>query len=344
MIVHIGTGKTGSTAIQKYLRSSRKDLIDQNYCYWGLNLEHAPSLEIRDWQKPSGTAILQRMNLEKALVEVRETLEEAIVNTKPDSTIIWSNESIHEMPSLYQPILSDLKKQHTIELAIIAYARSIPSYILSAYKQWGVKHKTNPGGIKTFNAWVRDNKKFLGYSARLKNWEQEFPSEFKLFNYDRIDDVVEHFLGTNDIPHRINVDPSDVRQNSTPNDIALALYALYNNQFAEPVLPARITALIRDYSLPGSHSPIPSLSSIYPSQEAIIEHGDFISKETTAINEMLTRHKQAPFDKKESTIEDKKPGEAELVNGVLSILLALTVQQDDRIKHLESLLSQENRG
>jgi hypothetical protein len=343
MIVHIGTGKTGSTAIQKHLRRSRKDLSNHNYCYWGLNLEYAPILVKREWQQPSGIGVLQKMPVEKALSEVWETLEKAIVNSKPDTTIVWSNESMYEMPSLYQPVLSDLKSKHNFELKIVAYARSIPSYILSAYKQWGVKHKTNPGGVKAFNAWIRDNRKFLGYSARLKNWEQSFPSEFSIFNYDRIDNVVNHFLMISDIPQEMRSDVSDERQNTTPNDIVLALYALYNNQFAEPSLPARITTLIKDYRLLGNQPPIPSLSSLYPSQEALSEHAEFIANETKAINELLTRHKQAPFDVNVPAIEAKKLNESELVIGVLSILVALNVQQDDRIKHLENLLKSEKR-
>lgn len=344
LIVHIGTGKTGSTAIQKCLRLQRPQLNDQGFYYWGLNLEHAPSRRRRDWQQPGGIAQLQKMSKEEATSELTIVLEESLSEVQEGSTIIWSNESIYEMPDVYQPVFKAAQANHDVTIILIAYARSMPSFILSAYKQWGVKHKTYPGPVKSFRGWVAANKNFLAYSRKLLEWDKAFPGQFKIYNYDSLDDVVEHFTAHSLIPVDASQLKEAARQNESPDDILLAIYALHNSRFPDPVLPSRIAQLLAEGGLAAGINQIGNLAKIYPSKQDLDEETAFINEETQCLNQILQRQNQPLFNEYDSSEDIASINQAQMVSGVMSILLALIIQQDDRIKQLESSVALQGKG
>lgn len=338
-ILHIGTGKTGSTAIQNYLRKSRKFLLEKNHCYWGLNLEYAPSAEKYEWQRPGGTAVLQRMHLDKAISELTDAFDTSLVNSEPTSTVIMSNESIYEMITLYKPILESLRLKYNLDLKIIAYARSIPSYIVSAYKQWGVKHKTYQGAVKPFDEWVQEQKTFLSYPSLLGLWQQSFANELIVYNYDPIHNVIDHFIDENNIPGcSISAPSLKSKNNSSPGNVELALYALYNNQFSGSVLPTRMKEFLGDYNIQDLQPKMAKLSSLFPSIESLSSLSQFIYEQTSAINAILSCYEQPLFQNADLGHYEARPSESEITNSILSILLKIIVQQDDKIKKLEYLL------
>lgn len=339
LLIHIGTGKTGSTAIQKSLSVQRNDLLNQGIFYWGLNLEYAPTSKKREWQQSAGISLLQKMNPENSISELNEVLEEAIANTPDSSKIIWSNESIYEMSSVFQPVIRDLAMKHDLALHLIAYARNMPSYILSAYKQWGVKHKTNRGGIQPFSTWLQQMKRFLSYPTYLDSWDKAFSDELYVFNYDSIEDVVSHFFLQSGLPAQATSAKSG-RQYSTPDDLFLAIYALHNNRFSDSVLPTRVSKLLSENQLLGDNFILPSLSSLYPTIKDLKDESSFISEQTDLVNNILSRHNQPPLSMDLAEAPVSQSDESSLVTGILSILLALIIQQDNRIKHLE----QSNRS
>lgn len=341
MIIHIGTGKTGSTAIQKHFRVHRTELVKHGCFYWGLNLEHAPTKKKRDWQKPGGVGLLQRMGIDEASEQLSNALTEAIQLMPENCTIIWSNESIYEMPLVYQPVIKSALSRETINISMAAYARSILSFMLSAYKQWGIKHKTNQGPIKPFKNWVDASKRFLAYPTRLKQWDEEFPACLKVFNYDQVDDVVSHFLKNYNLPLQGLDGGATQRQYSTPDDIILAIHALYNNQFNGPVLPNKISGLITKNQLATLDFKHIPLSSIYPAREEIDQYNTFIHEQTSEINKILLRNDQPKLNESLDSINPTKPAEDQIVTGLLSALLGIIVNQDERISQLEKLVQSQ---
>lgn len=344
IILHIGTGKTGSTAVQKYFLRRRTELAKRKYHYWGLNLEHAPTKNKRNWQQPGGIGQLQEMTADKATDELNQVLEEALTEIDDDSTVIWSNESIYEMPSVYQPVIRNLLTNHNADITLVVYVRSMPGFMLSAYKQWGVKHKTNPGPIKSFREWISSSKSFLAYSDKLAKWEEAFQDVLNIYNYDALDDVVEHFVRQQHLAPEDLKPAGNGRQNTTPDDVLLAVYALHNNTSADPVLPNRITRLLSENGLTSQLPRLSNLSSIFPSQEALDEQRDFIIDETVKINRILRKHNQPDLPMTVEGINIKIPSESQITNGVLSILLELVIRQDDRIKELEGRRQQQGKG
>ncbi len=334
IIVHIGTGKTGSTAIQRHLSSRKVSLPELNVSFWGLNLEHCTTKTKYSWQQPSGIGLLQRMSEAKAKEELAVVLEEAL--SENADLAIWSNESIYERPGVYVPLLRGLIDRGLCSITIIAYVRSIRGYIHSAYKQWGIKHKTYSGEILGFTDWIKTNVEFLSYGSKLAHWDQAFSTDLQVYNYDVVGDVLHHFMSL--IPHCKSIVPqkSDNRENASPSEIQLALYALYNNQFAEPVLPHAITSLLRRYKLDHDRFEVTPLSSLYPSANEIESAQVLLEDQADIVNRILERNGQPALLAKQEISGINAASESDISRGVLSLLTNIVVQQELRINHLET--------
>lgn len=336
LFLHIGTGKTGSTSIQKYLRSARHNLEKNQYYYWGLNLEHAPTKARRTWQRPNGITIIQKMPTKQAIDEITQAVSEALSNTPRDSSIIWSNESICEMSTLFHPAISSILEREEVSLSIICYVREFVDYIVSAYKQWGIKHKTNKGRIMSFDDWVTSNQKFLSYPSHVELYDKAFPSCLNLFNYDNIDDVVSHFLKICHLPLDVMTTESR-KQNTSPKDHSLLVYALCNDLFDEPMLPEMAARLLssRNKMRNLELDPI-DIDSIFPSSHDIKRHSEFSSAQISIINQILARHGEPLFTNPSKCQSTTRPDPNSLIFGTMSVLIALLLEQEQRLAFLEN--------
>ncbi len=336
LFVHIGTGKTGSTAIQNYLLKNRNTFAARGVHYWGINLENAPTSHRFSWQEKTGGGILQYMDVPQAKIEMGQALSEAIAALGPQDIAIWCNESIHERPDIYIPLLQPYQHGDVVNVQLFAYARNIGDYALSAYKQWGVKHKTNSGPVLDFPQWVDLWRLNLSYGNKLRHWDQAFPSIFNIVNYDVVADVTRDFISR--VPRCEDLLPSQGsdRVYSSPADAPFALYALYNTQFSEPVLPATIESLLIRYGLINFDCKVDSLSQFYPSSEDLKGAVELLESDATLVNSMLERHKQPPLVCKNYDASRRSVSEQSIQSGVLSLLLRIIVEQEQRINALEA--------
>ena len=101
LVVHIGIGKAGSTAIQTHLLRNRDQLKQAKLRYWGLNLEHTKGKKPFAWQIPGGIGILQKMSPPQAREQLKSALLEAVETIPEGHQAIWSNESIYEHQDVY---------------------------------------------------------------------------------------------------------------------------------------------------------------------------------------------------------------------------------------------------
>lgn len=335
LVVHIGTGKTGSTAIQGYLKRRKDDFVAKGVQYWGLNLEHSATEQRYCWQQPSGIGLLQRMSAELAKEELSNTLEEALSQLEAGGVAIWSNESIYEMPNVYIPILQEIASKGKCKIIPIAYARNMRSYIISAYKQWGIKHKTYPGRILGFADWVKANHDFLSYGKKLNEWDQAFSGMARIFNYDSIGDVLLHFV--TQLPNCESLVPQcgEGKENTTPDWHQLAFHALYSNQFSEPVLPDKISSLLRRYNLDTKQFQMVSFSSLCPSANELEFAELLLQDDIIAINQIMENHGQDPLHFRQDQGSNNSPTEQEVTRGILSLLLGIIIHQEERIDGLE---------
>lgn len=336
LVVHIGTGKTGSTAIQSYFRRNKLECEKAKIDYWGLNLEYAPIMQQYEWRKPDGTAILQRMPESQASQEVTHALMEALKSTDKDSLIIWSNESIYEKPSIFIPAIQSCARQLQLQVKIVAYARNLRSYVRSAYAQWGVKHKTYQGRIKSFKEWGNESIAFLSYGIKLERWNMEFNGSFALVNYDSIDDVVDDFKQRIGLPVEQLDTQRSKREYSSPSDIHLALYALYNNTYNNPVLPSDITRLLRQNNCDSGDYAFGDLTRIFPKDDDLNEITRQLQNQQDLLNAILAGQNQPQLQSFDWETDRQQPDRSSIVEGVIALLLRIIVKQNERISTLEN--------
>lgn len=340
LLVHIGTGKTGSTAIQRALNSAASALQEQGIHYWGLNLEGCHKVnQTYQWQKESGTPVLQQLSVTEAKQQLRKALDLTLASLNDNELAIWSNESIAERPDAYIPAIKEASEAASVNLTIVCYVRSHRSFANSAYKQWGIKHKTYQGRILSFQDWVRSRISFLSYGRQVAMWDATFGNRMRLFNYDAITDVVEHFSGLIPTPKPLEL-PSQ-RANKSPGEALLALFALYNNQNNSPVGPTAIQDLQQRYQLIKSNHKIIDLADLFPSSERLSEAEELLKEDSDLVNRLLRQHGQPELNAKAGSDKAERLTTDSIQSSLLSMLLKMLITQDERIQLLEQQLKNQ---
>jgi len=341
--IHIGTGKAGSTAIQNFCSSHTAKLRELGVHYWGLNLEGCNAPDSLTWQCPTGTAMLQKLPNQQAAEQLQQALTKAVEQLPEGATALWSNESIYERPAVYIPLLKAIAARPDVELLVIAYARNHTGYVASAYKQWGIKHKTYRGKLLGFRDWFTSRQEFLSYGKRLALWDSAFADRFRLANYNSSGDVVAHISQFLPAAAAALHKSADLQVNASPPDKLLALYALYNSQFDDPVSPQAFQALrqrvpqLRQFK----ERPFPPLQQLYPSAAELRQAQELLAEDAALVNTMLRRHGQPPLPDGNGAAAQTppQPNTQELGTALLQQLMAVVVAQDQRISELQKQLA-----
>ena len=188
LILHIGTGKTGSTSIQATLKNNVCYLETHGIFYVGYMFDLL-SDKSYSWQRRSGTETFNRLPEAQRHHELSETLKQAKIeaHSKGCTKLLWSNEALCNMPH----VASIIKAVWADQVEIIAYVRRHDDYAVSAYKQWALKHKIHEGELLSFEEFTH---RFpLTYYDRLAVWNNE-AWQFNIFNYHLNKNIVECFF------------------------------------------------------------------------------------------------------------------------------------------------------
>ncbi|SEG55012.1 hypothetical protein [Marinobacterium lutimaris] len=291
LIIHVGMGKTGSSSIQKTLRVARPTLEQHGIKYLGLMLEHL-SLPVAqyDWHVVDGWERYTCMDRAQANRELAHVLQYAADKLPPDlHTLIWSNESLFDCIENVEPALNALRDRYDIQ--IIGYIRRPDSWILSAYLQWGIKHKINSGPIQPFRNWVR--RKPYVVTPKLEGWSS-FADEACFYNFDDIQDVSAHFvanvlsLKTGDIP--------SLRENDTPPPAAMALFAYHNSMAEGAILPDELEPLLKEAGLYEKMQKSQPYNKLLPVESDVASYVEQCQGEVDKINKIFEASGQARFD------------------------------------------------
>lgn len=163
IIVHVGAGKTGSSAIQSFLNLNVSKLRREGIVVPDNDLGLAGpgwGNHVRIFKEWTGSPAEGQQKLERAVEKIFKEAGDA-------STILLSAENLashHAAPSLFQ----NLQKDHAIE--VVLYIRRQDDFILSAWQQWNVKVQDD------FLAWLLLNVDRLGnWKTCLQNWEVVIP-------------------------------------------------------------------------------------------------------------------------------------------------------------------------
>lgn len=360
LIIHIGTGKTGSTAIQAALGRHAEELRAHHMFYWGLNLERAAPAPLFAWQTQYGIGILQRTKPDEARKQLNEALRAAIEGLPEDGVVIWSNESIYERPQVYLPVIKSLSADYVLDLKVVCFARNHRAYIDSAYKQWGIKHKTYRGPIQSFEGWTQRNVDFLSYGRKISTWDSQLQERFQLINYDSIGDVLQCFLALLPAQASAIVATSGRRSNPSPNRSLLTFFALFNNQSPHPVPPREAEEIIRRYHLQDSNHQLIDLSDLHPDAQLLDAAEALLSEDIARMNSLMSKHHQPLLAAREQGAtdgsaqnhrddnqnvqqegqQDSPEKDRQDYGSLLSMLLTIILEQGKSIAHLEQALAE----
>lgn len=288
LVVHVGPGKTGSTAIQSSLQRARARLADQGVSYLGHMMEHAPRRQY-EWQRPGGFDAFSRLPTQRAMREFEAVLVDSIGHSSASGrhTCVISNESWLRRGGLVRQVIEKVRTREALDVVVVAYARNHARLVSSGYVQWGLLHKTYKGGIRDFRAWVggRD----LSLHPSIEAWASTFGPEFKLRNYDAATDVVSDFMHASGLDE-IQLD--SVRAYETPSVNEIALRALFNDMHEEAVAPSRFSRLFDAAKLDFERPVGRWLQEQLPDKAALDDLVGALSEDRERINRILRQSGQ----------------------------------------------------
>ena len=327
VVVHIGDGKTGTSAIQRVLRDHSAQLAAQATSYLGLMLERAPVRKYR-WQHPGRIESFHRLPRSQATTELADVLAASVAEAARTGIrrLVWSNETLLGRGAATIDALRSLPPGSPA-VTVVAYVRRPDRWARSAYLQWGLKHKSYPGPIRGFAEWSAKRK--IELAPKLQAWRDAFGSRVQVRNFDATPDVTRDFLDA------IGLDASaysSVRRNTPLVPAELALRAAFNNRIGGNVPPRRFTELLGsehvDFSLPlGSW-----MRALLPDAAALDAIRARCEDDTREVNEILRGGGQPPFDDAPQEV-DPFPLDGD---AVMAALLQLIAVQAERLEALEA--------
>ena len=332
LIVHIGTGKAGSTSIQQTLNQQQALLNEHKVMYCGLMFEHARSLF--PWQRIDGWVHFSKLNKAIAQKQLREVLLTTIaeLTKRGFHTAIWSNETIFINSEVVIATLEEIA-QMGADIAAIAYIRRHDAWARSAYLQWGIRHKTYRGKVKSFKDWYADNP--VEFGENLKPWLNQPWLEMSVRNFDACDDVVADFLQCVEL-ESVGIEP--VRSHSTPSPVSLALWSLFNSQFEGVVSPVELNALLGNSGVLSTSFVDCDFNSLIPTLELLEEVKEESAADRQFLNDVFEASNQPEISTSSLKNKDMQVTDRQIHAALLMIVRYQTQcinQLNSRLKKLE---------
>ena len=245
IVLHVGTGRTGTSTIQAFLEKNRKCLLDRGFSYVG------PDSLL---SYPQDDSFLDKGCLARGLQEIGRRRE----NDQADN-LIWSRESL----SPYS-FVRDLERLRMIEQGlpaahrrVVIYLRRQDEFYRSAYLQWTIKHKTCFGPTPRFDQWfswppdlssdgLRDAD--LDYHALVEPWAEVFGAEnvvVRVLEKNQLvdGDLLRDFCLASELP-AVDCDFDIPKANVSYNMELHDMLGMYNSVFEEPTYSADMVAFL----------------------------------------------------------------------------------------------------
>ena len=323
LIVHIGAGKTGSTAIQFSLkRAGAETLAGQGTTYAGLMLENLPGGLAHDWCEPGeARKFFQARETGRTDEEVYQFLTATLKRLKAQGQrqLVWSNEAFLVQNARIIPILQRLARDG-VPLRVIAYVRRHDARARSAYVEFGIKSKRYNGDLKTFGEWADSSP--VTYGDNLATWQAAFPDALRLYNFDAAGDVSAHFcdqIGLKDI--------ASVRANESPSRAELAAWSVFNGESRAPTWANDFRRLARPWKLDRQETrPVPPLEELMPDADDLRALQARCADDLEAVNAILSRQGQPLLEFGEPRARDESASSWEMDRELLRMVFSLQRQ------------------
>lgn len=290
LIVHIGAGKTGSTAIQFSLREAATGpaLARQGAGYVGLMLERVPGARRHDWcAEGAPQKFFQARDRAQTDAEVYQVIRGELerLAARGINRVIWSNEAFLVQNQRIIPILQRLAADG-VPIRVVAYVRRHDARARSAYVEFGLKSKRNEGGLRPFADWARDHA--IRYADNLALWQAAFPGALRLYNFDAVGDVGAHFCAAVGLEGIVSV-----RANESPSDPLLAAWAVYNGSRPEPTWANDFRRVAQPLKIQNPATPpVPPLEALMPGDADLAALRDSCRGDLEAVNAILSAQGQ----------------------------------------------------
>jgi len=243
--VHIGSHKTGTTALQSFFSLNRDILKKNGYLYPGIwKAHHSIVRELRDMNHVNHDAF-QRSKLRKILNEIENTRCQ---------TIVISSEAFFQFGCGIQ-----LKKKieqvlgNSVDIKILCYCRRQDHLLQSVYQQIIKSPSKNPQKMP-ISAFVMDTNylKKWDYFQKLKEWEEVFGREaiiIRVYEKNQFyqNDLVRDFLHTIGLEFTSSYQiPTEKQSNIGLEPDAIELLRIVNVTIDDPKIKKYILNLIQD--------------------------------------------------------------------------------------------------
>ncbi len=316
-----------TSSIQQTLLKNTSELKQQNTKYLGLMLEHAYKKDYI-WQNVSKIGDYYAMDFEIANNQLFNVLSKTISDAKTNgiSKLIWSNESLLGKENYIINALKKISEDISINLKIIVYVSNYIKWSQSAYKQWGIKHKTYEGPIQSYCEWMGNRAPY--FYTMLEPLYHEFPNSTFIRNMDAVGNVVGDFFEV------CGIDVTNVtfiRYNEAPKIEELYLRNIYNSQFDTAVLPDEYDKTIG--KLTQLEQTVDNvIFDMLPIKSDLRQINEITSDDQIQMNLLLKAQGQMLLDNSiPGNMKSEKIDLTKLVNG----LSELIIKQSIKIKSLE---------
>ncbi|MFV8422594.1 hypothetical protein [Vibrio parahaemolyticus] len=325
LYVHIGTGKAGSSTIQETLKIHHDYVLEQGVKYVGMMFEYAHEKKY-GWQEQTGWGellALPQQELDKQLGSV--ILEEvAYLQSQGVHKMVWSHEAIFLAYDSFAPVLRFIQQQG-IEVILVTYVRNHVSWAISAYKQWGIKHKTNQGRILPFSTWAEQ--RYMALMPHINHWRNLAGKQSLLRNFDKCGSLLKDFASIIDVTLPIDDDV----HNAAPNEVAMAMYANYNNQFDDEVLPNQFGIVLKRLGVLDNEPQGIDYAEYAPQQQDVEKVAAKLASDLEELNQYLIEQGQPPLEHKMS-VKPSKVSDKDMIAG----LVMMVAQLDKEIRVLKN--------
>lgn len=338
LVIHIGAGKTGSTAIQEALRSQGDALDARGVSYLGLMLEAAPMRRFA-WQRPNGMRDLELLPPAQACSEMLSVLRDALHRGERSGRriLVVSNEAFLERGAVVHEVAKTLLDEG-LDVSIVAYVRRHDAWAQSAYMQWELKHKTHSGPIRDFRTWVEHSGAGRSqFYPKLEPWRETFGRYLNLRNYDAVENSVADFLAV------AGIDQEGLElghANRSPGPDELVLRALFNDTQAKASWPARFEELFDIRRLNLRRGPSAWLQQLMPTRDDLTRIRLASAGDRARLDELLAENGQPPL-----ATDVLEPARMAInPDNLIGVLFGMIVQQAVKIERLQELLDRPDTG
>jgi hypothetical protein len=150
VFLHIGMGRCGSSAIQRFCEAKREELLRRGVCY--------PVAADLGFQPKGGNANSLR---DTRMTDGRDPISAVVkyVIDHPCSTFLLSHEGLHNINAKRFKVLREQFSAHNINVKCIAYVREQREWLLSRYAQ----------AVKSSKQWTISLEDYLRKSGKTNN-------------------------------------------------------------------------------------------------------------------------------------------------------------------------------